>query len=87
MEKAMLAQLSTWRCPTTSARFMLSLDRDACARVISHGKLNWPGSLGARCNWRTTIPDSSFTMMIHAGNPNDSTQLLSLVRQTTSAWA
>ncbi len=55
---------------------------DAEARAICKGKLNRPVEFGRTLQ---LVQDSSGVIVhyeIHGGNPNDSTQLLSLVRQT-----
>lgn len=55
---------------------------DAAARAICKGKLNRPVEFGRTLQ---LVQDSSGVIVhyeIHGGNPNDSTQLLSLVRQT-----
>jgi IS5 family transposase len=55
---------------------------DACARAICKGKLNRPVEFGRTLQ---LVQDSSGVIVhyeIHGGNPNDSTQLLSLVRQS-----
>ena len=57
---------------------------DAEARAICKGKLNTPGEFGRTLQ---LVQDSSGVIVhyeIHCGNPNDSTQLLSVVRQTKS---
>jgi IS5 family transposase len=58
---------------------------DAEARAICKGKLNKPVEFGRTVQ---LVQDSSGAIVhyeIHCGNPNDSTQLLSLVRQTKTA--
>lgn len=55
---------------------------DACARAICKGKLNRPVEFGRTLQ---LVQDSSGVIVhyeVHGGNPNDKTQLLSLVRQT-----
>jgi len=57
---------------------------DAEARAICKGKLNKPVEFGRTLQ---LVQDSSGVIVhyeIHRGNPNDSTQLLSVVRQTKS---
>ena len=57
---------------------------DAEARAICKGKLNKPVEFGRTLQ---LVQDSSGVIVhyeIHCGNPNDSTQLLSVVRQTKS---
>lgn len=55
---------------------------DAAARAICKGKLNRPVEFGRTVQ---LVQDSSGVIVhyeVHGGNPNDSTQLLSLVRET-----
>ena len=55
---------------------------DACARAICKGKLNKPVEFGRTLQ---LVQDSCGVIVhyeVHGGNPNDKTQLLSLVRQT-----
>jgi IS5 family transposase len=58
---------------------------DAQARPICKGKLNKPVEFGRTLQ---LVQDSSAVIVhyeVHCGNPNDSTQLLSLVRQTKNS--
>ena len=58
---------------------------DAQARPICKGKLNKPVEFGRTLQ---LVQDSSGVIVhyeVHCGNPNDSTQLLSLVRQTKNS--
>ena len=60
---------------------------DAQARPICKGKLNKPVEFGRTLQ---LVQDSSGVIVhyeVHCGNPNDSTQLLSLVRQTKNSLA